>query len=223
MVSKGLHYTDEVWFEHRQVGSDMLERFMKINLCKSVKLDGGSVYTNHSIRATVISMLDCQGFKACHIIALSSHKSESTVKQYSVQCPNTKRKEMFESLSNAIAPKSKKSKQKDQQNTDLPPDLVDVKLNLQNFQLQPLDGYKTIDDATLNAIMNDLENDQQNKENNKQTEPNQTTPQTNQQNITQHQNVVGNQDTISVNAGPPPTPNQCHSKYKQIKISILST
>ena len=33
----------------KRVGKDMLERFMKINLCKSLNLDGGDIYTNHSI------------------------------------------------------------------------------------------------------------------------------------------------------------------------------
>ena len=48
------------------VGRDMCDRFMKLSLTKSLKLDGD--YTNHSIRATVITMLDKEGFEACHII-----------------------------------------------------------------------------------------------------------------------------------------------------------
>ena len=68
-------YCDVEWFEKRVVGHDMLERFMKLSLSKNVKLEGS--YMNHSIRATVISTLDRDGFEARHITALSSHKSEA--------------------------------------------------------------------------------------------------------------------------------------------------
>ena len=80
-----INYIDEFWFERRNVGKDMLKRFMKISLSKAVKLDGN--YTNHSIRAMVISTLDEAGFEGRHIIQLSSHKSESTIKEYCKKCP----------------------------------------------------------------------------------------------------------------------------------------
>ena len=67
----------------------MLERFMKINLGTSLKLDGD--YTNHSIRSTVIRILDREGFEARHIIGLSSHKNESTIKDYATTCPDGKK------------------------------------------------------------------------------------------------------------------------------------
>ena len=35
-----IFYVDEQWYENRPVGRDLFERFMKINLGKSVKLDG---------------------------------------------------------------------------------------------------------------------------------------------------------------------------------------
>ena len=63
-------------------------------------------YTNHSIRATCISKLDSSGFEAQHITALTSHKSESTIKEYSVKCPDVKCREMFEALASPIKPKS---------------------------------------------------------------------------------------------------------------------
>ena len=82
-----------------------LNRYTKF-LQKNVKLDGD--YTNHSIRSTVITMLDSNGFEARHIISLSSHKNESTIKNYAVKCPENKQKEMFDSLSNAMLPKKLK-------------------------------------------------------------------------------------------------------------------
>ena len=100
-----VHYTDEVWYEPRRVGHDLVNRYMKF-LQKNVTLEGN--YTNHSIRATVISTLDNSGFEARHIISLSSHKNESTIKDYTVKCPENKRKQMFQSLSNAMVPKKQR-------------------------------------------------------------------------------------------------------------------
>ena len=169
-----LHYTDEIWYEPRRVGKDLLERYMKF-LQKSVKLDGD--YTNHSIRAMVITNLDRDGFEGRHIIKLSSHKSENTIKEYSVQCPDSKRKEMFDSLTNKMKPKKKKTNStttpcetlaiapKDpvpvssENNTiatesAIVPEIQDVKDNLPSFDLLPLDDMATIDDKVLSDLLN---------------------------------------------------------------------
>ena len=100
-----IHYTDPTWFKPRCVGEDLLNRFMKF-LQMNIKLD--RTYTNHSIRATVITMLDSKGFEVHHIMALSSHKNESTTKEYSVKCPESKRKAMFQTLTNVMQPRFKK-------------------------------------------------------------------------------------------------------------------
>ena len=134
----------------------MLERFMKLSICKDLKLDGQ--YTNHSIRATVISTLDREGFEGRHIIALSSHKSEATVKQYAPKCPENKCKEMFDSLSNAINPakvqRIENALETPQKSTnDTPQDIMDVKQNLPNFNIQPIDEFDTIDDDLFAALV----------------------------------------------------------------------
>ena len=49
-----VNYTDEEWFLPKDVGKDMMERFMKLSLAKSVLLDGSNTYINHSIHATNI-------------------------------------------------------------------------------------------------------------------------------------------------------------------------
>ena len=153
-------YIEEEWYQNRAVGRDMCERFMKLSLAKSVKLDGE--YTNHSIRATVISTLDNAGFEARHIIQLSSHKSESTIKEYSTKCPENKRKEMFNSLTEAMTPKSKTPKlSKAKEPAEM--SVIDVKQNLPNFELQEIDDFETIDDTLLAQILDD--HDKQNTKN----------------------------------------------------------
>ena len=138
---------------------------MKINLCENVKLS--REYTNHSIRATVINNLDAAGFEARHIIQLSSHKSESTIKEYAPKCPDAKKKEMFESLSNAMLPKRAHNATTNKQtkptstavsapNTcDTTPDIQDVKQNLPTFNLDPIDD-STIDDTLLQELLTNI-------------------------------------------------------------------
>ena len=99
-----VNYIDNYWYESRCVGHNTLETFMKI-LAKEANLTS-RIYTNHSIRSTCISRLDESGFEAHHITVLTSHKSESTIREYSVCCPENKRKQMF----NALASPMKKNK-----------------------------------------------------------------------------------------------------------------
>ena len=77
--SGDVNYTDTTWYEGRRVGHNTLEKFMK-TLAEEANLIS-RVYTNHSIRSTCISRLDENGFEARHITALTSHKSESTIRQ----------------------------------------------------------------------------------------------------------------------------------------------
>ena len=101
-----VHYTDAVWYEKSQVGHDPLEHYMKF-LMKDVTLSK-KTYTNHSIRSTVISTLNNSGFEAHHIIAVSGHKSESTIKQYAKKCPENKKRQMAEALGNQLVVNKKK-------------------------------------------------------------------------------------------------------------------
>ena len=90
-----LHYNDPVWFEPRNVGHDPLERFMK-HMSVDIELND-LTYTNHCIHSTVLNELGGK-YEARHLMSLSSHKSESSIKQYAVKCPENKKKEMFDDL-----------------------------------------------------------------------------------------------------------------------------
>ena len=176
-------YIDPEWYEPRVVGRDMCECFMKLSLVKSVTLDCD--YKNHSIRSTVISTLDCDGFEARHIIQLSSHKSKSTVKEYSTKCPDNKRKEMFQSLTNTMTLPPHPQKIKASATTTLPSlktqnsdanELIDIdhiKNNLPTLEFEEIDQFAMIDDQLLVDIMNqtlDKENLNTNLNNNNTTE-----------------------------------------------------
>ncbi len=93
---------DPVWFEKAPVGHTKIGNFMK-ELSEKVKLS--KVYTNHSIQATCITKLDQANFESRHIMAVSSHKSESTVKTYAKKCPESKKREMSETLTESMGTK----------------------------------------------------------------------------------------------------------------------
>ena len=67
-------------------------------------------YTNHCIRSTVLNEVGTK-FEGRHVIYLSGHKNESSIKQYAVKCPENKKNEMFDLLSNLMEPKQKQQKQ----------------------------------------------------------------------------------------------------------------
>ena len=169
-----IHYTDPEWFEKRIVGKDPLERFMKF---LSQDLNLSMEYTNHSIRATVISTLDRDGFEARHIMKLSSHKKESTIKEYSVDCPKNKRKEMFSSLSNVLitTKRPKTCTVSKPQNDTSPatapekgpaPDIKDVIQNLPAFDIFPMDDFNTIDNTILAYLIYETDANNDNPKNN---------------------------------------------------------
>ena len=138
-------------------------------------------YTNHSIRATVITNLDKEGFEARHIIAVTGHKSESTIKQYSRKCPNNKKCEMYEALGSKLMQKkprldtkqgisvgniseSAQSNQNPPKNTKSDVQIVQTTPDMINFNdnidLLPFD--ETTDDMLL-KVLNDLETQNSNK------------------------------------------------------------
>ena len=61
-----------------------------------------TIYTNHSIRATAVTILDKCGYEARHIMAVSSHKSESSIRSYCKTDTSTK-KQMPESMTAATS------------------------------------------------------------------------------------------------------------------------
>ncbi len=50
-------------------------------------------HTNHSIHVSVVSTLDEEGYKAHHIMHVTSHQSEESLKSYRAKCPQKKRKQ----------------------------------------------------------------------------------------------------------------------------------
>ena len=92
-------YQDEVWYETRIVGRDILDRFMFF-LSKNLELSES--YTNHCIRVTVITNLDFAGVEGRHTCTITGHKNVSSLKPYSIKCPEKIKRKMFTELASAL-------------------------------------------------------------------------------------------------------------------------
>lgn len=87
----------DVWYDNMVVGERTLGQMMK-QMSKQAKLSVN--YTNHSIRATAATILDKSGFEARHIMSVSGHRSESSIRSYGKTDESTK-KRMSETLTAA--------------------------------------------------------------------------------------------------------------------------
>ena len=87
----------DVWYNNMVVGERTLGEMMK-QISNQVKLSMD--YTNHSIRATAVTILNKSVFEARHIMSVSGHRSESSIRSYSKTDESTK-KRMSETLTAA--------------------------------------------------------------------------------------------------------------------------
>ena len=71
------------------------------SISKQLKLS--QQYTNHCIRVTAISFLDERNFEASHIMCVSGHKSESSIRCYSRRLSEANQKEISHALSSACS------------------------------------------------------------------------------------------------------------------------
>ena len=82
---------------HNKLGSFMSEISRKAGL--EVK------YTNHSCRATTVHVLDAAQIPSRHIMTVTGHKSETSLKSYSGKTDNKTKKLMSEKISDKITEK----------------------------------------------------------------------------------------------------------------------
>ena len=91
---------DEVWYCNVPLGKNTPGTFMS-SISKELKLL--QKYTYHCIRATAVSLLDECNFEACHIMRVSGHKSESSIRSYCRRLSEVKQKEISHALSGACS------------------------------------------------------------------------------------------------------------------------
>ena len=99
----------------------------------SVECKLSKVYTNHCIRSMAISLLDNNNFEVRHIMRVSGHKSETSIRSYSHQLTECNQREISHTLTSAcaqstteIGPVSTEAEQSSLKNL---PSLLVLKLN----------------------------------------------------------------------------------------------
>ena len=68
-----------IWLTNAVLGVNSIANFMKQI---SQRLNLSNIYTNHCIRATVVTLLSAHGFESRQIMRVTGHKSESSLKSY---------------------------------------------------------------------------------------------------------------------------------------------
>ena len=87
---------DEVWFCSVPLGHNSLENMLRAMTSRA----GMQPYlTNHSIRATTVSVLPAANYESRYIKAITGHQSRASIESYS----NTPTFHQFKAMSNAIA------------------------------------------------------------------------------------------------------------------------
>ena len=70
----------EIWYDNVPVGHNTLGSMMA-RISRKAGLS--RKYTNHSLRATAVNILDKAQFASRHIMSVTGHKAESSLKTYS--------------------------------------------------------------------------------------------------------------------------------------------
>lgn len=87
------------WFENKLLGVNTLGSMMK-NISKDAKLS--QIYTNHCVPATTITLWTEAGLATRHIMMISGHKNEQSLKHYNSRPLTSQLKECSNVLSSAL-------------------------------------------------------------------------------------------------------------------------
>jgi hypothetical protein len=92
---------ESLWFSDIPVKQYQFSRFMS-DICKNAKCSKS--YTAHSLRATAIQGMNDAGFEIRHIMHMSGHKNESSVRSYNRDCSTAQKKKLSDTLSGLTVP-----------------------------------------------------------------------------------------------------------------------
>ena len=91
--------TDEIWYEIRPLGVNKLGDMMK-DISTAASLS--KIYTNHSVRATSITLWSNAGFTNRHIMQISGHRNEQSLQHYNRRPFTSQLKRCSDVLSEAL-------------------------------------------------------------------------------------------------------------------------
>lgn len=95
---------NQIYFDNVALGHNRLGSFMP-ELSKAAHLS--QVYTNHSLRATTVHVLDSAEIPSRHIMTVTGHKAESSLKTYSGKTDDAAKRRMSEIINRKLETKLK--------------------------------------------------------------------------------------------------------------------
>ena len=90
---------DQVWYDNKPLGVNRLAGMMK-ELSKLSSLS--KIYTNHSVRATAITLWSDAQVPSRHIMAISGHRSEASLRNYNARPSSEQLRACSDILSGAL-------------------------------------------------------------------------------------------------------------------------
>lgn len=101
-----ISWNDEVWYHCEKLGKNKVQGLMP-TLVNQAGLANKSL-TNHCIRSTCITISDQEGYEARHIMAVSGHKREESIKSYASKTSASTKRQISDTLADAIVEPQKK-------------------------------------------------------------------------------------------------------------------
>ena len=99
---------DQVWYDNKPLGVNKLAGMMK----EISKLASPSkIYTNHSVRATAITLWSDRRVPSWHIMAISGHRSEARLRNYKAHPTSEQLRACSDILSGVLSGRPQKSQQ----------------------------------------------------------------------------------------------------------------
>ena len=125
--------TEKIWYTKKVIGFNLLGNFMKKI---STRLQLSKKYTNHSIRATVVTLLTANGIEARQIMRVTGHKCESSLRSYDAADNSDQQKRKISAIMRGPGP-----------STSYDPIPVD--------QLTPTQSSSTVQTSAVNEMLRD--------------------------------------------------------------------
>ena len=97
---KGAEVSDVVWYENRPLGVNKLQSMMR-DISKAAALS--QIYTNHSVRATAITLWSDAQISSRHIMNISGHRNEESIKHYNTRPSSSQLRQCSDVLSAACS------------------------------------------------------------------------------------------------------------------------
>lgn len=114
---------DKVWYDNKPLGVNKIEGMMK-EISKLASLS--RIYTNHSVRATAITLWSNAQVPSRHIMAISGHRCEASLRNYNTRPSSEQLRACSDILSGALNGRPSQPSSSDAAtNSENPPAAVD--------------------------------------------------------------------------------------------------